>query len=153
MKRSLALEPFSRDHNVGLTLARHLSKSQEGAVEEFLTAWQGDLQDHFDEEERILGQLAGKLQGQMISEHDEIRALVAGLPGTALLLGEAMERHIRWEERTLFPYIEENLTGEQAKNLQSITFELEQRRWEHNPERERDVKRRIERLTSSEQGD
>ena len=58
MKRAFALEPFSRDHNDGLHLARTLKEERPAAPALAREAWEGELADHFAEEERLLGPLA-----------------------------------------------------------------------------------------------
>ena len=143
MKRHPALEPFSRDHNDGLILARHLVGRSPDAVEEFKKAWSDELRDHFDEEERLLGGLAGDLAGQLRDEHAEIARLAEGLPGSGERLGAALEAHIRWEERVLFPAIEAVLDSAAAEALSRETLALERRRWTANPMRERLVRRRL----------
>lgn len=139
----MALEPFSRDHNTGLLIGRGLSLGREGAVEGFLAAWNEELSDHFDEEERLLGPLASpELAQRLADEHRDIRNLIPGLPGTASRLGEALELHIRWEERTLFPAIEVSATEEQLLALRKETDEVEMRRWPASPKRQELVERR-----------
>ena len=64
---------------------------------------------------------------QLQNEHAQIRELVLNLDieadkETLKTLADLAERHIRWEERKLFAYLEENLTKDQ---LHSIHAELE----------------------------
>lgn len=143
MKRHPALEPFSRDHNGGLILARALIECRPGAAEEFRKAWDRELADHFDEEERLLGVLAGpSLAERLASEHRHLRGLVAGLPGSGKELGHALDAHIRWEERELFVAIEAGAGEAQLAELAARTQAVEERRWPHSPQRAELVKRR-----------
>ena len=75
MKRHPALEPFSRDHQVGLVLAKSLMTATDSdAQASFAEIWKKELEDHFNEEERLLGPLAsGEHKSQLQSEHDTIR--------------------------------------------------------------------------------
>lgn len=150
MKRHPALEPFSRDHNFGLILARALMEERPNVADQFREAWDRELADHFAEEERLLGPLASPGQRErLIDEHQQIVRLAGGLPESAVALGEALDAHIRWEERFFFPVIEATATEEQLADLMRKTDELEERRWEHEPNRERLVRRREQRLRSA----
>jgi iron-sulfur cluster repair protein YtfE (RIC family) len=132
MKRHPSLVPLSRDHNVGLILARKLSRGDQGVADEFLAAWNEEMSDHFDEEERLLQPLMDPGHRQRLQdEHREIRALVAQLQAgddVAEELGTRLHDHIRWEERQLFPAIEACATPTQLDALAKQTAELEHRR-------------------------
>jgi hypothetical protein len=143
VKRHPALEPFSRDHNDGLILARGLQLAREGADKEFKRAWDVELRDHFAEEERLLGPLAESgMRDQMMSEHRTIERLMGLLPMSGPELGDALHDHIRWEERALFPAIEASATPEMLRSLAEETDRLEQRRWKQDSRRETLVRRR-----------
>jgi len=145
MRRHPALEPFSRDHNTGLILARALMEERPNAADQFREAWDRELADHFAEEERLLGHLASEGQrARLIEEHQEIEGLMGGLPESIVALGEALDAHIRWEERFFFPAIEASASEEQLVALMRDTDVVEERRWEHEPNRERLVRRRRE---------
>lgn len=143
MKRHPALEPISRDHNVGLTISRTLMRGQPESAEEFIRLWDQELCDHFDQEELLLGPLlpTEKLD-RLTSEHREIRMLKEALPTSGLRLGEALTAHIRWEERLLFPWIEGTASTEQLECLASATNLMEEARWEHCSQRKKLVQRR-----------
>lgn len=137
MKRHPALQPFSRDHNVGLVLARKLSVSSDwqAALDEFVSLWNTELQEHFLEEEELLLPLSSELESAtLLGEHKAIRAYVAwarrGLlgPRDVSRLGVMLNDHIRWEERSLFPEIEVRATEEQLRTLAAQTLEVEKRR-------------------------
>lgn len=143
MKRHPALEPFSRDHNTGLILARALIESRSEAAEQFKVAWDRELADHFAEEERLLGPLCSSADlDRLLSEHAHIAHLGRHLPEHMKDLGESLDAHIRWEERELFPAIEASASVEQLVQLMHATDEVEERRWVNEPNRERLVRRR-----------
>jgi hypothetical protein len=156
MKRHPALEPFSRDHNDGLILARRLSlAAQEGeesraaTADLFTESWKREMKDHFDEEERLLKALASEgLYARLVREHREIEdhadALEAGdlTPYRLESLARVLHDHIRWEERQLFVEIEASATPEQLENLATETQTVEERRWPNNPRREELVRKR-----------
>jgi hemerythrin-like domain-containing protein len=132
MKRHPSLHPLSRDHHHALVQARNLSLAaaepdssdlaQAGA--KFTDYWESDLQAHFSREEQILLPLLAEHTSSdgveilgTLRQHAEIRRLVSELtdklarqemPEASLLeaLGEALRRHIRFEENELFPAIE-----------------------------------------------
>ncbi|HKH60910.1 MAG TPA: hypothetical protein VKA49_08770 [Flavitalea sp.] len=64
---------------------------------------------------------------QLKEEHDNIRELILSIDHkpdaiTTGMLADFITRHIRFEERTLFNYLEQNLT---AGQLDDILFQLE----------------------------
>lgn len=113
MKRHHALEPFSRDHYGGLVVARHLKeKPGSESIAELMQVWNGEMEDHFREEELTLSPLAPpEMAARLYRDHDDIRALVATAARNlseedAVELGHRIHDHIRWEERELFPALE-----------------------------------------------
>lgn len=139
IKRDPALVSFSRDHHVGLSLARELRLAGEGrsdpiaAWSRFQQAWRDELADHFDEEERLLIPLTRDpaLADRLRHEHDALRAEArAPQPDAAALarIGELLHDHIRWEEREYFPAVEAVLTDASRAALARETARLEARR-------------------------
>ncbi len=143
MKRHPALEPFSRDHNDGLILARALQLQRPNAEEMMREAWELELKDHFDEEERLLSKLCEPtMLGKMLQDHQVISRLIHELPRSMSALGNALHDHIRWEERELFPWIEEHATAGQLESLANDAEPMEMRRWDHDTRRKELVSRR-----------
>jgi mannose-6-phosphate isomerase-like protein (cupin superfamily) len=143
MKRHPSLEPFSRDHNDGLIQARRLDLDGAAALPGFRTLWDGDLRDHFDEEERLLLPLCDADWGDRLrAEHAAIAARVgtAATDEEARELGTLLHDHIRWEERELFPYLERRLTEATLRSLTIETDRVERKR--DNPLRAELVARR-----------
>ena len=121
LKRHESLQPFSRDHFMGLKAANQLIKAADAgnaariaAAAYFRQCWGAEIADHFREEEQLLIPLMldSEIQ-QMRREHDSIRHLVATdqrrnapkLPPSSqwcATLGRELHDHIRWEERVLF---------------------------------------------------
>lgn len=125
MKRAEALQPLSHDHHQALVVAMRLRRADErsasAAAEAFLAFWDADGQRHFREEEEVLlpafapyGDVEHPLVARALVEHVAIRARVRALeqamPDPAPLavreLGDALQAHVRLEERELFPLIE-----------------------------------------------
>ena len=128
MKRSDALAPLSRDHHVALETALRLrradAESVDAAVARFGEFWSSAGARHFEiEEELLLPALPAddpdwaEATGRVRRDHDEIRERAAGLLGSgasvlsANELGELLNAHVRFEERSLFPLLEERLSG------------------------------------------
>jgi hemerythrin-like domain-containing protein len=142
LKRHPALQPFSREHVIGLYHAHQLmwlSNSRARCdmattITNFSRAWKDNLSEHFASEEIILGPLPIKSQSitQLMSEHRELRQMFRDLfsqkdPSVELCLqaGRALEQHIRWEEHHLFPEIELALGEEDLRTLAARTEAME----------------------------
>lgn len=126
MKRSRVLAPLSRDHHHALVVAAQLRRvipaTAEAAREAFLAYWDQEGAEHFREEEEILLPAYGRhanphdpLIARILCEHVLIRALAADVsepsPRSSTLreLGVTLADHVRLEERSLFPLIEETV--------------------------------------------
>jgi hemerythrin-like domain-containing protein len=125
MKRSAELAPLSRDHHKALEVALRLRRVTEEtlteAVEHFLSFWGRHEERHFVVEERLLLPALSEDDPEWAAatrrvrdEHAEIRSRAAALPGAPSLdlaraLGELLGAHVRYEERQLFPMLEERL--------------------------------------------
>jgi iron-sulfur cluster repair protein YtfE (RIC family) len=143
MKRHPSLEAFSRDHNVGLILGRKLVQTsslgqdcRRKAAQELLQYWKDELADHFFEEERLLIPLIPgiELRSRLSREHLAFSELVANLdeghldPDLLTRTGQLLADHIRWEERVLFPSIEQSALASQLEELGKQTEMVESRR-------------------------
>jgi quercetin dioxygenase-like cupin family protein len=130
MKRHPALIPLSHDHHRALVEARRLRRAAAGAApaaaaEAFLRFFADATVRHFHEEEELLFpsvvdcEEARELLVQALLEHQRLHALAArlrhelasgdSLVGLMRQLGELLEAHVRFEERRLFPVIEQLL--------------------------------------------
>ncbi|WP_372789461.1 hemerythrin domain-containing protein [Paraconexibacter sp.] len=133
MRRSPQLVPLSHEHHVALEAALRLRRAEatdvEDAVARFAAFWDDVGEAHFAREDDVLGAvgsddppLAERVR-QMTAEHHEIRGLAAAvLAGTpdvtaARSLGERLNDHVRFEERELFPLIEERLAPEALERV------------------------------------
>jgi len=130
--RSQQLIPLSHDHHEGLLFAWRIRQGLQRNVSlkticEFINwFWKDRLQQHFhDEEISFVPYLPrnDELMTKMIAEHEAIQKL---LPGTSLrtqseiaLFAQLLHDHIRFEERELFPYIENKLTQSELNELAS----------------------------------
>lgn len=144
MKRHDSFIPLSREHHDGLLLATRLQQGrnallrlwshdlqwQAGYVVQF---FDDHLENHFRTEEEIIFPLAEKyfrtdqepIIRRLAEEHCELKELVAflrhpeekKLECTLVRFGEILERHIRSEERELFPMCEESFPKEYLEKI------------------------------------
>jgi hemerythrin-like domain-containing protein len=134
MKRHPALVELSRDHQHGLASARtlrHASETDRAAARSaFLLFWHDEGEAHFSVEEQILLpalhglDVADEPVNRVVAEHAAIRRRAADMSDDAQpavddlhRLGGLLERHIRYEERVLFPLIERSLDDAQLTAL------------------------------------
>ena len=130
MKRSPELAPLSRDHHVALEHALRLRRTSEedvaAVVAGFLAFLLGPGRSHFAQEEELLApevpEARADLARRMRHEHAEIlrRAEVLGQAPCvvdAQALGELLTRHVRFEERELFPLLEELLPADRIRDI------------------------------------
>ncbi|SRR5690625_323279 len=138
IKRHEALQPLSRHHMIGLHVALKLkragTKESRWTVEQIISDardfWEPDGNNHFREEEEILipayasyGNMYDPNIIDMFVEHAVIRSQMYKLIETDMsltnmhALGELLEKHIRKEERIIFPMIEKALPEQELIRL------------------------------------
>ena len=139
-KRHASLVPLSHDHHHALALAIRCRKQALGQLnpgdpkamralaEEVKKFFLQSLEPHFEAEERVLFPLINlhssdtePLISALLSEHERIRNTVTALEKESELsktlfdLGDLLDRHVRQEERTLFPIFEKVVPDAAAK--------------------------------------
>jgi len=146
MKRSRELRPLSSEHHQALLVAFQVKKGLEGHPEAagaprdlpglLSLARRFERQvfaPHAEAEEALLSPHLSDLdRGRLAAEHVALKGMVeqagseASGPRRAALasFAELLERHVRWEERELFPWAEAHLD---AAELARIGTELEKR--------------------------
>jgi len=136
MKRAEALAPLSRQHHQGLNVALKLKRADPAGAREardaFVEFWAAEGREHFRaEEELLLPAFAQHAEPdhpavvRMLVEHVDLRSRGAQVAsaeepdaGPLRELGERLERHIRHEERVVFPLIEDTVPGEELERLE-----------------------------------
>lgn len=141
-KRAEALQPLSRDHLVALLTAKALKEAddEEAARARFLEFWDPHGAHHFRVEEEVLlphwalfAEVDAEAVRRMLDEHLVIRRealrLAAGEGDLEELrrLGRLLHDHVRFEERLLFPMIEDALDERQLARLVPAVLEAEER--------------------------
>lgn len=140
--RHPALIPLSHDHHHGLALALRCRKQALGQLKplgqaglrarasECLEFYAKNLLAHFRAEEEVLfpalrraAPQCAALIDELVGQHREINGLVSrveagsGLAKSIFDLGDLLERHIRKEERELFPIFEDHAAKLQAERI------------------------------------
>lgn len=136
LKRHQALVSFSKDHHFALLLIWKIryglgkAVSPERISNYVLAFFRGDLQDHFTEEEQLLFcklPVEDALRKQAETEHGNIYQLVTAInqnPTDNKLLqqfSDTLERHIRFEERTLFNHLQDKIGTEELENILELS--------------------------------
>ena len=142
MKRHDTLTPLSRDHHDGLLLATRLQQGNKALLRLWShdPGWQAsyvvrfydeDLAPHFEAEEKILFPLARKhihdprdIIDRLLAEHEKMRSMIDSfrrpepktLESTLKEFGTILEKHIRCEERELFPLCEETIPPKELEH-------------------------------------
>jgi len=140
--RHPSLVPLSHDHHHGLALALRCRKQALGRLKpmgsaglrerakEFIDFYRMSLVVHFRAEEEVLFPLMRRavpgsavLLDELIVQHEQLRQTVSQLEaGTSMAklifdLGDLLERHIRKEERELFPVFAAHVDSTQAEMI------------------------------------
>jgi hemerythrin-like domain-containing protein len=134
MKRDPNLRPLSREHHLVLSQARAIRWALSGragtplaARSAFLVLWNDVIVHHFVAEERWILPLVerGEDAERMRHEHANLRGLADELaregasvepdPERLRRLADALDDHVRWEERELFPAIEATASPERLQ--------------------------------------
>ncbi len=140
MKRAEALRPLSREHLVALLAAKKLKEADdlEEEARAFLEFWRNDGKRHFRVEEEVLlpgwamhAEVDRNGVRRMLDEHLAIRREALRLEAGETTLEEARELggllhdHVRFEERWLFPMVEEALGPDDLARLAAAIEEAE----------------------------
>lgn len=144
IKRNAAIVEFSKDHHFALLLVWKIREGLKKDIEPsritkyVIHFFDTDLIPHFKgEEELLFPKLSkdNKLRMQAEAEHENIYQMIDGLrkkPDDNDLLkkfADTLEKHVRFEERELFNYLQENIS---ESDLSEIASSLKAR--EHEPE-------------------
>lgn len=132
LKRHKALQPLSREHHHGLLLSWKIrtgfSKNIEPERIRVYADWffENHLIPHFEVEETHIFTILetnDKLIKKALADHRRIKRLFAETEDDAKTLSkieETLEQHIRFEERVLFPEIQQVATEAQMALIEEI---------------------------------
>lgn len=134
MKRNENLKTLSWEHHDGLVVCFRLQQGLKSNInykemaEYVLHTWNNVLKHHFWQEEQILSQKKNNTKKssecitQMQDDHKKIRELITKIDNNSetKLIGEFAEllnNHIRFEERELFPLLENESSTNDLKEI------------------------------------
>lgn len=132
LKRHEALVGFSKDHHFGLLLVWKIrqglnKKVSPGRISDYvLYFFDEDIDGHFKEEEEQLFPMlpsSSILRQQAETEHKAIYEMIGRLrkdkDNMDLLLqfADALKDHIRFEERELFPFMQQTLSATELEQI------------------------------------
>jgi len=133
LKRNKHILQLSKDHHFTLLFCWKIRQGLKMGVEvdriqKYVRYfWEHDMQAHFREEEEILFVPVRDAPVQKaIDDHKEIKGQVyAVLQATdgeeaskqLSILADKVDAHVRYEERVLFPHLEQTLTTEQLEGI------------------------------------
>ncbi len=142
MQRHSSLISLSREHHAALILARLLQKNApayktlptvtEGKAVYAFKFYNDELINHFEQEEKILSLVKGTdknmdiLIESIFDEHRQLHQLFKKMEGQKNPedhlneTGVLLEKHIRKEERELFPLMQELCNQEQLSAIEKI---------------------------------
>ena len=149
--RNENLYVFSHEHHHGLVFAVRLKKASqtdEETLKKYIQHfWNNALDAHFKNEEELFLDLITneELKTQFLYEHNLINSLVneiqtssGGIVQKALDLSDKLKLHVKFEEKILFPWLQENLTvvelnniGTSLKKIEVKAHEFEPKFWEN----------------------
>lgn len=146
MKRSKYLETLSFEHHDGLIIALKIKNDLKKVdkpthlIDYIIDVFENGLLHHFNQEEEGFKEdmqsvtAAEPLMNRMEAEHRQFAEIIKNIHESDTnvfeqirMFGELLHDHIRFEERELFPLIEQSLSIDQ---LQAISDYLKQ---EHRP--------------------
>jgi iron-sulfur cluster repair protein YtfE (RIC family) len=135
IKRSITLQPLSREHHHGLLLCWKIRTGlkKDVAIDRIkkYSDWffTNSLSAHFNIEEEFIFPLLGndhKLVKKALTDHRRLKRLfhnTTHIKKSLSLLEEELEKHIRFEERILFPAIEKVVTEKELTLIMEIHAE------------------------------
>ena len=136
-KRIKELQPFSREHHHGLLLCWKIGKGLRGGIEIGRIKEYADhfyrlsLVKHFEDEEKFIFPVLGndhELIQRALTEHRRLHRLFTENKDVLKAMSqieEELDAHIRFEERVLFPAIQQEATADERRSIEKHHQEIE----------------------------
>ncbi len=143
-RRHDALIPLTHDHHHALAQARRLRDvaqledvtERRNLANDFVNFYFGRVIRHFHEEEELFfaplidEPRARELVLRAVADHLNLHALVRSVrrqlsvaeadPATLRKISDLLTEHVRWEERDLFPLVEELVDEDELRDLATV---------------------------------
>lgn len=144
MKRNKNILYISRDHHYGLMFCWKLRQGVKRKVDQARMRnyvayfWENYFQPHFQEESQfLLSKVNDPMSHEAHRQHLSIQALISEIiagsgkaqPETLKELANLVNQHIRFEEKELFPHLEQSLNTETLKSIGAALDELHSSRF------------------------
>jgi len=161
MKHINSLEPFSRDHGVGLFCAQQARKAVRASktdrialIEQIRSTCHNAILNYLEDEQWVLSPLIAddNIRTTFHERQKNIRELIDELDtldpaqhrglGVLSMLADALNDYVRWEEHALFPRIEEGIESEQLQQLTELATTIETNRTRPTQRLHRSVNRK-----------
>ena len=133
MKRNANIVTLSKEHHHVLLFAWKIrqgikSGTEIGRMRKYVRYfWENDLQAHFQKERTVLfSTLDSPVVRECLDRQSQVNAYVQIILGNETdqsclpMLAELIEKLVRYEERTVFPYFEQHLTQDQLLAIGKI---------------------------------
>lgn len=130
IKRNPHLVVLSREHHHGLLFCWKIRQgiryqiAPERIIKYVRYFWKLHFEPHFEEEETLIFRPypLGQLTTRALDEHENMRQQIGQIADNAgydtlTAIADLADRHIRYEERILFPALEEQLTQAQLEEI------------------------------------
>ena len=124
MKRAPELAELSREHHQALALALALRRTTDEDLERNTARYVAFMADHDAghfavEETALVPVLPDDMAERLLREHDALRAVAAELGDAATVrrAGELLAAHVRFEERVVFPHLEQELAPDELATM------------------------------------
>lgn len=138
IKRNKNLVVLSKDHHFGLLACWKVRQGINKEIEPdkirkyILYFWDNHLDQHFQDEERLLFDKNEKTT-EALQQHQAIRDHIQLIRNAPIInppqlndWADLLDKHIRFEERELFPYLEQILPEERLKEIGQALLESHQ---------------------------
>lgn len=131
IKRNENIVKLSRDHHTTLLFCWKIRNglkngAEPGRIVKYVQYFKNlHMLPHFNQEEEILFAPVKDEQVQkalddhkyILQQIDEIGHVGTGIESKLMLLADTVDNHVRYEERELFPHLEEVLSNEQLEEI------------------------------------
>jgi hypothetical protein len=146
LEREVAFQPLSRDHGVLLVLVQRLRKAAVSTehdraylVRELRSHHATLVEQYLADEQAALGKanIGDLLAAEIADEHAQINRGIKRLTASSIgslqakdfdALAKAIEKHVRWDEREVMPYLQRTMSAGEREALVLNTAQVESSR-------------------------
>ncbi len=145
MKRNKNIVPLSQDHHFGLLcswkIRQGLKKEVDiDRIQKYVDYfWNNSLKQHFKEEEILFASLNDDFTLRVIKEHSDLEKLhqhiiTENSSNRLIEFSDLLEKHIRFEERQWFPYLESTHNDSELEEIGAKLNEIHSNEKDNYPD-------------------